>query len=412
MATSLKVSSLFVFLTVLCPSPPASAAEFSFTPSISVSEEFNDNILGSAHDRRTEFVTRLQPGAAVIYRAPSLNGDLSYNFDYHNYARGIREDQENHLLALRAGAELVQNFFFLELSDSLSRVSLDVARDVTTESLFADQADRNQGTVSPYLLWRFGMKSALKTGYRFTDTSYWSAPGIDKREHRAFADLTLEPAERLSISAGYSFGRVLTDLVDYDQHDINSGFRYEFAERSFIYGGIGNSWQSFSYGRSASNLFWHGGLSRESGLFLAALESRVRYTDDPLAVSTKETLYTASLERKLEQGRVGVSTGYSKYLDTSTDARDRRKAIASGFLSYEFSPHLATSFTVTGDKVSRSSVSDYAYRLSGTAGVSYVFNYDVTASLSYSYIEYRRDWENSADAKLTNRVILSLKKTF
>jgi len=413
MATSSKVISLqLALLSYICPSSPASAAEFSLTPAISASEEVNDNILGTAHDRRTEFVTRLQPGAAVSYRAPSLNGDLSYSFDYRNYARGTRQDQENHLLEMRAEAELVQHFFILELKDSLSRVSLDVARDVTTESLFSNQADRNQGSVTPYLLWRLGAKNVLKTGYRFTDTSYWSAPGIDKREHRAFADLTLEPAERLSVSAGYAFGRVLTDLVEYDQHDLSSGFRYQLAEQSFIYGGIGNSWQSFSHGRSVSNLFWHAGLTQEFGLFLATAESRVRYTEDPLAVSTKETLYTALLERKLEQGTVGVSAGYSKYLDTSIGASDRQKRAIGGFLRYDFTPRLATSFAVTGDKVKQSSVSDYPYRLSGTAGMSYIFNYDAVASLSYSYIDYRRDWDSSEDARQTNRVILSLKKTF
>lgn len=401
-----------ILSAAVCGAMPALAADVSFTPSLSVSEEFNDNILDSAVDRKSEFVTRVQPGASVIYHAPAAHGDLSYSFDYQNYARGTRENEENHYLNLRGRAELAGNFLFLEVSDTLSRVSLDVARDVTTESLHANQTDQNRGSFSPYLLWRFGEHKSLKTGYRFTDTSYWGGAGIDEREHKGFAELSLEPAARLSLTAGYTFGTVTTDVVDYDQHDVNSGFRYEYSESSFLYGGIGNSWQSFSDARNTSNLFWHAGVNRTFNSFAATLEARVLYADDPLTVSTKETTFTARLEKTLQYGVLGVSSAYSKFVDIRAGALDRRRAALNGVLRYELSPRLNASLSLVGDKTSRNSLEDYPYHLSGSTGFSYSFNYDITASLNYSYVDYRRELDSASESRQTNRVLLTVRMAY
>ena len=411
---TLKLS--FVRTAVVCAAfswaMPAAAADFEFTPSLSVSEEYNDNILDSALDEKSDFVTRIQPGAVLSYRAPSFKGGLSYHFEYQKYARGTMDDEQVHNLALRGKAELVDNFFFLELSDTFSRVSQDVARDVTTESLNLNQTDQNVANVSPYLLWRLGSKSTLKTGYRFTDTSYWGSPGIDKRENWLFADLSHEPAPRLNLTAGYAYGRANTDLADYDQHNVSSGFRYEYAGKSFLYGGVGNSWQAFSDDISVSNLFWHAGISKDFSPVVATLETRVQYTEDPLTISTKETSYSARLEKTLEHGSIGISSTHAKYQDTRTDAPDRRKTAVSGFMRYEMSPRLTTSVILTGDKVSRRTSQDYPYHFSGTVGGSYGFNYDISVSLYYSYIDYRSDLDSAAGARQTNRVVLTLKKTF
>jgi hypothetical protein len=398
--------------TLLAGAAPAVAGDFSFTPLLTLSEEYNDNVFEAAHDKKSDFITRVQPGAALRYGSRFLTGDASYNFDYHYYARGTRGEEKNHYATLHGSAEILENFLFLDVSDTLSRVSLDVTRDVTGESLFANQSDQNTAVVSPYLLWRLGEKGTLKTGYRFRDTSYWGSTAISKRENQGFADLSVEASPKLTLSAGYRFATVATDIVDYDQHDLNGGFRYEYAEKSFLFGGIGNSWQNFSDSRDVSNLFWNAGISKDFGQLTATVQTRVVFTEDPLAISTKEKNYEASLEKTLENGAWGGAVGYSKFTDTGTRAPDRKKAYVSGFLRQELAPRLSSSLVLLLDKVSRRDAADYAYHLSGTAGLNYAFNDDFSASLSYSYIDYRRDWESSADAKATNRLILALKKLF
>jgi len=417
MLNSYKVAApLFMMFGILCAAGgaarPALAGDFKLTPTLSLSEEFNDNILESATDKRSDFVTRVQPGAALLYLAPSLNGDLRYNFDYRNYARGSRGDEKTNNLVLHGSAELKENFFYVEVSDRLSRVSLDVARDVTADSLFVNQTDQNIASVSPYLLWRLGEKTVLKTGYLFTDTRYWSSSGIDKQAHRAFADLNHEIRARLNLTAGYAFSRVDTEQVQYDQHDVSTGVRYEYADKSFLYGRIGNSWQAFSDSRSASNLFWNAGVTNDFGFMVATVDTRVQYTEDPLTSSTKETSYSASLTKPLLHGAVGLSGSYSEYVATQTGVQDRRKAAFSGFGRYEVSPRFTATVAATGDRVSRITTDGYPYHLSGSAGVSYGFNYDITAALTYTYVDYRHELDSDAGARQTNRVIVQLSKVF
>ena len=205
----------------------------------------------------------------------------------------------------------------------------------------------------------------------------------------------------------------MTDLLDYDQHDLHGGFRYEYLEKSFLFGGVGNSLQAPSVGSNVSNPFWNAGISRDFGYLSTTLETRVEYSEDPLAISTKTTSHNLSMEKPLQNGSVGVFSAYRKYADTLDAASgQRRKAEVGGFWRGELTPRLNATLTVSGDKVSRQSLQDYAYHLSSWAGVSYSFNDGITASLKYSYIEYRRDLESSANAKQTNRLILDLKKVF
>jgi hypothetical protein len=390
----------------------ALAADFKLTPSLTLSEEFNDNILESATDKRSDFVTRVQPGVALLYQAPRLSGDLRYNFDYRYYARGSRGDEKIHSLALHGSAALTENFLFVEVSDTLSRVSLDVTRDNTSESLFVNQTDQNTASVSPYLLWRLGEKTVLRTGYRFIDTRYWSSPGVNKQTHMVFADLNYEISAHLNLTAAYSFSKVDTELVRYDEHDVSTGFKYEYADKSFLFGGIGNSWQDFSDSRSVSNLFWNAGVTNDFGFLVAKVEARVQYVEDPLTSTTKQTSYSASLEKLLQHGAVGLSGSYTDYEATQAGLPDRHKAAFNGFWRYELSPRLLATVTATGDRVSQATADDYPYHLSGSAGMSYGFNYDITAGLTYTYVGYRRELDSAADAKQTNRVVVEVRKVF
>lgn len=395
---------------------PALAGELQLTPSLALSEEFNDNIFDSAGDKQSEFITRVQPGVAGLYRTGSFSADLRYSFDYRNYARGSRGDEKTQSVAFRGNAAVTENFIFLELSDTFRRVSLDVARDVTSESLYANQTDQNVAVISPYLVWRPGAKSTLRTGYRYTDTRYWSvygfSSGIDQLEHRGFADLTHQPSTRLTLSAGYAYSSVDTDIVGYDEHSLSFGANYEYALNSYLYAGIGNSWQSFSDSRSASNLFWHAGVTHDATFLVATVETRVQYTEDPLTISTREESYSARIERPFPQGNYGFSASHSKYENTLTGFLDRRRTILTGFWRYELSPRLTATADATGDRVSGMTPTDYPYRINGSVGVGYLFKDDLTASLSYRHVQYRHELGSASGARKTNRVIAELRKSF
>jgi hypothetical protein len=410
----LLLGSCFVIVVLIAclTDRQAMAANLAFSPSLTVSEEFTDNIYETSHNKRSEFITRLQPGFTSRYQAPFWSWDLGYNFDYRNYARSSREDEYNHNGMLKGNLTLLDNFLFLDVNDTYRRVTLDVSRSADTESsLFLNQTDQNNAVISPYLLWRLGEKGTLKTGYRYTDIRYWG-DGIDRQEHGAFADLNREVSSTLSLSAAYGFAHLESEPTQYNKHDLSGGFRFEYAEKSFLYGQIGNSWQFFSHGGDASYLFWNAGLTHDLGIAVATLETRVQTAIDPLAVTTKETSYSGRLEKTLQRGKVGFSTSYSEFVNAQTDSTNQRRLSFSGTGRYEFLKNLDASLAVTAERFYLNTGTGFPYHLNAACGLSYTFNHDIRLGLNYTYNTQRIDLDTATGALETNRVAVEIRKVF
>lgn len=397
----------------LCFPDHVSAADTLFKPFVSVSEEITDNVYEVPANKRTEYITRVRPGATFNYKSPFWTWDSAYTFEYRNYARDSRSAEYNHDASLKGNIALVENFLFLDLGDTYKRVSLDVSRDAATESsLFLNQTDQNIATVSPYLVWRLRGGNTLKTGYRFTDTRYWNPSGIDKQEHRGFADVTHEVTSKFSISAGYSFSRLESLPSRFNKHEPYVGFRFEYADKSFVYGQVGNSWQQFDSGLDVDYLFWNGGVTHDFRFAVATVETRVTQTEDPQAVSTKETSYSGKLEKTMDRGLVGLSASYSEYVNTATDSMDRTKLSFSAKGHYALLQDFTASLSATGERFSRKLVTDYPYRFTGVAGLSYAFKNELSIGLTYTYVNNLLDLDTTAGSNQINKVVVEVKKTF
>ena len=388
------------------------AADMEFKPFLTVSEEYTDNVYELPDAKRHDLITRLQPGATFRYKAPLWNWDIAYNLDYRNYARSSRDDETTHNADLKGNIFLLDNFLYLDVSDTYQRVTLDVRRDAATESsLFLNQTDQNIATVSPWLLWRPTAKSTLKTGYRYTDTRYWGE-GIEKQEQRGYAELVHEITSKLNLTAGYVFTRLTSTPTRYNKHDVSAGFKYEYADKSFLFGTVGNSWQQFDHDGTVDYLFWDAGLIYTAGGAVATLETKVQTTEDPLAVSTKETSYSARLDKTLQRGTLGVSASYTEYVNTQTDVLDGTKLALSGSGSYEVLQSLTVNLGVSAERFSRTTPADLPYRFTGSGGLSYAFKNELTLGLNYSYVTELYDLDTTAGANEINRVILEVKKVF
>jgi len=401
-----------VCLLLLAPCQ-AAAGVAGFKPFLAVSEDVTDNVFEVPGGRRTEYTTRVMPGGSFTYQSPLWTWDAAYSFEYRNYARGSKADEYNHDAALKGNIALIGNYLFLDLNDTYHRVSLDVSRNAATESsLFLNQTDQNIAVVSPYLLWRMRGDNTLKTGYRYTDTRYWDSGGIDKREHRGFGELTHDVTARFSISAGYAFTRLDSLASRYNRHDLSAGLRYEYADKSFVYGQIGNSWQFFDTGRETDYLFWTAGVTHDFSSAVATLETRVLPAEDPLTVSTKETTYSAKLDVPLQRGTVGFSTAYSEYVNSESGLMDRHRLGFSASSRYEILPDLTASLAASMERFSRKTVTDHPYRFTGSAGMSYVFKNELSFGVTYTYVNNLLDLDTTADSIQVNKAVVELKKVF
>ena len=406
-----KEAALILLLGLACPDR-LRAADFSLVPSIGLSEDATDNINETVAGRRGDLVTRVQPGFLMKYGSSRATLEAAYNLEYRNYLNNNGTDGINHALALQGTCAVIKDFFTIDLSDTFSRISLDVARDNTAESLSQAQTDQNTLTVSPYLLWRLGSKSILKTGGRYSDVRYWSPDGIDRSEEGGFAQLTHELAEKLSLTAGYTFNNTATRILNYQDHDVSIGLRYQYADKSFLFGTLGNGWQDYSNGSRSNHLLWDAGIINDFGIFLATLETQARYSEDPLTVELLQTSYSAKLDKVLLRGKLGLYASYDEYVAAQTGEMDRRGVTVSAVASRELRSGLTASLNITGDHLSRRSTLDFPYHLSATGALEYAFNHDATLGLTYTYATYRYRIDRGDGSVEVNRVVAQVKKSF
>jgi hypothetical protein len=400
-------------LLVLLAAAPARSSEFRVTPSIAVSEEANDNIRELPAGSRFELLTRAQPGLALHYLGPYTLLDAAYNLDYRYYARNTRGQEFNHAASLKGFQGFWENFLTLEASDTFSRVSLDIARDTTQESVLVNQTDQNLATVAPTLTWHPGGKSTLKTGYRFSDVRYWhTTTAIDKQTHTGFANYLHQLSDHLEFNAGYSFSSTKTETISYQEHDVSAGLRYEYGDKSFLFGSLGNSWLEFP-GFKTSNLFWDVGVTHNLGLAVATLETKVQYAEDPLTLSTKQTDYSLKLDRAMERGRAGFSASYSEYEVTLNRSQDRKRLQLNLGGSYLVLPSLTGNLNLTGERLNRtSSFLGLPFHLVASGGLSYALGEGLAVSGTYTHISYRSKLDSSGGAIEVNRGILEVRKSF
>lgn len=392
----------------------AGAAEIEIHPSITVSEEFNDNIFDTPADRRSDFITRVLPGFSLRYLAPFWDWDTSYTFEYRNYAWGARGDEITHTVAARGIVRLIDEFMLMDVSDTYRRVSLDVARDATLESPFVNQSDRNTFSASPYLLWRPTTNSTLRTGYRYVTTWYREPSGVDRTDHGAFAEGAYEFTDKLSLTATYAFTREDTAVSVFDKHDSYAGFRYEYADRSFISAQGGNSWISYDTGRNLSNPFWNAAITHAFDGVTINLSAGITYTEDPLGDIVKETSYTGRIAKQIERGELALFSAYTEFDRTGAGTPLPKRLTVGGTGRYEFTERLSATIDLAGEKYERVSAGELPYRFIGGTGFSYTLGEGFTVAVTYRHISNFRnlDADSPEFGSQVNRGVVELRKTF
>ncbi|MDD2310080.1 MAG: TIGR03016 family PEP-CTERM system-associated outer membrane protein [Desulfuromonadaceae bacterium] len=400
-----------VAVVILAAVHVAHAAEFEVHPSLAVSEEYTDNVFETTTNRVSDYITRVLPGIAMSYRAPALTGNLGYVFDYRYYARDTHKDETTHSLTAKGTLTAVENLLFLDASDEYQRVSLDATRDVTRESLFVNQSDRNVATVSPYLTLRVTERIPVKAGYRFIDTRYFDSVGIDKTDHIAFMETAYELSKRWSLTASYTFTRELADIDNFSQHQALGGFRYEYADKSFLFAQAGNAWTRYDSGQSLNSLNWNAGLTHVFDTVTGTVSTGVRYNEDPLSNVMKESFVSGSIVKRLKRGSMSFSPMYSEYVLTKTDTLQTKKYAATVSGQYEFTADLKGRVAFTAEKYEQPLLDSYTRRFQADSGLSYLLAEQLTAAFSYVYTGYSSPGI-VYDNRHVNRAMVELKKTF
>lgn len=407
--------SLYAAFSSLCCAT-AHASDYYINPSIAISEEYNDNVFES-NDRKSDYITRLLPGIVLGYRDNFWDLDLAYNYDYRYYARRSRANDDTHNLVTKGQLKLIDDFLLLDLSDTYQRVSLNIARDRTQESLFFDQSDSNIFAASPYFQFHPGPATTVRTGYRYTNVWYRDPTAVDRREHDGYIDAIYAVSPRLDLSASYTYTHE-NSINQFNRHAPYAGFRYAYGEKSFLFAQAGYTWISFNNGGAANYPFWNAGVTHTIDTWSVILKTGFQYPENPRSGLTRETDYSLAVNKELNRGTVGASLYYSNYKNagltniipgSEIDVSDKYGAGITA--KYDLTTKLTGNFNGSIERYDHRPTNSYSRRIYINPSLSYALPRDFTIALNYAFIDSYSP-VTETDRYQVNRVSLELKMTF
>ncbi|MFO0752905.1 MAG: TIGR03016 family PEP-CTERM system-associated outer membrane protein [Thermodesulfovibrionales bacterium] len=389
----------------------AGAAEFELHPAIRVVEEYNDNIFLTRDNKTDDFITRAIPSLAFKYAAPLWTWDVSYALDYMHYAKDSRGDDTTHNLIAKGSIELLKDRFFIKLNDDYGRVSLDVTRDLTKESSFVDQSDRNIFVANPYYVIRPAERTRITAGYIYSNTWYEDRRAVNKTDNVVYVEPSYDLTPRATLSAGYRYTDDTNDETDYTKHDAYVGSRYEYADKSSVFFRVGNTWLDFKGARGYSRIFWNAGVTHDFAPFTGTLLVSMDYSEDPLGALIRESTYLAGLRADFSRTQANITLAATQYKNAETRRTTTDKYGAGGSVRYELTPRTTGSFDFLAERLEEKDLDTHIRRYVLGARIEYLLWKDFTVSLAYSYADSSSPKEEESTYR-ANRFFFEMRKSF
>jgi hypothetical protein len=408
----------FIILSVLVAAGASAAwaSDVKIEPAVTVSEEYNDNVLLHPQNKVTDYITRIIPSVHMVYFAPLWDWDVAYSYEYRYYARETTREDAAQRLNLLSRTRIIKEFFFLDLKDEYSTVSLFSSQDYTQVGPLASQylTKQNVFTANPYLVFRPTQRTELTTGYEYRNVWYAEPQAVDKSVHAMYGDLNHMHTERLKTMASARY-----ETTDYAAQNFTHGTfligpRFEYQEKSYVWGRIGASRFSGYDADRATRPIWDAGIIHTTPSVTIKYETGRTWIDDAVIIIKREDRYIVSVSRDVRSQRtsLGASLAYREY--GTGGYSDERKYTTAVSFSHYLTERVQGSYGVTIDQYQR-----FPVRSPNTTTIAYLtdvrIDYRVNETLTYS-INYRYADSFSHDVYLdnyeNNRIIVEVKKIF
>ena len=187
-------------------------APLTIIPSLTISEEFNDNIFLDNNNKKSDFITGFTPGIAIFYERPTYRLSAGYNFTAEIFAKESDEshafDRQNFWLDTswrvdpKLTLSLTEAFIFSTDTNLIGRESVSTGRDRSFSNTLGVGASYQ---VDPFWTVRGGGSWTLE---RFDGSEF---KGSDVYRVNVGADRRVTPT--VTVGAGYEFGYFDIDNV-------------------------------------------------------------------------------------------------------------------------------------------------------------------------------------------------------
>ena len=417
MKISLKVKTGSFLLILLFGFSPTAFAKyhFDFTPSISVSEVYDDNIYLNSTNEKSDYITTVTPGFSLNVLSENNHLEFSYASSFVWYGKEDQNDTVRHSGSLTFGQDLTQHLKF-DLTDTYikSEDPLEDTEDIEGIRNTRNTYQRNTAMIS--LRYLFGPENSLTVGYGQSQLENEDKTVDDGRTQDPFANVTYWINVKNGIELNYGF--IKADFWrddnsnagdDYDGNSAGIKYIYRFTPHSK--GSIGYDFETRDFDGLSEDYDVHTGSVGFDHAFSPdlSLAVGVGYFIQKNDRSDDEDGYTynATLIKQFERGSIafGGDGGWDEnYLDAERRGFGRYWRVNADF---DYQILEALSSYVGGSYRSDKDVGSgkrKAWR--GNCGIRWTFLRWFSLSLDYSHAE--RDDDNDIEDYSDNRVMLIL----
>ncbi|OLC35424.1 MAG: hypothetical protein AUH81_10295 [Candidatus Rokubacteria bacterium 13_1_40CM_4_69_5] len=199
-------------------------------PTLTLEEEYNDNVLLNNNDKRWDFITRFTPGLALEVEQPVYRLSAAYSFSAEIFARepGLTHVFDQHRFILD-GLYRVSPPLTLNLSDTFSLTTN--TNLLAAEGVATGRSRGYSNALSGGAAWQFDPRTTLRGG------ASWTVLRFERRElrgsdvYRANVDVDRALTRRLNVTLGYEFGFLDVEREEnLTTHTPRLGLTYRFTE--------------------------------------------------------------------------------------------------------------------------------------------------------------------------------------
>ncbi|MEZ4601731.1 MAG: outer membrane beta-barrel protein [Syntrophotaleaceae bacterium] len=394
--------ALLVMTILLVAAVPAMAAQLKLVPSLTLRQEYNDNLFFEDSDEERHWITTVYPGLDLVRKTERLQLDATARLGLRKYLDQEQLDsidqQYRGTLQWRFGPRLALNLAGGYLRDFRTD------RDLEEIGLTTAQTRRDREQAGLGVEYALTERSRLDLGWGFIRTEYEEDEEADSDSHTASIGWSYALTERMQnrLSLGYSHSEFTGSRID--NLVLSTGLSYSGSERL--------TWQVMAGGRYTRSRFEEsvlvGFTEVVPGVFVGVFEKRDEESDDlgwvaSASVNWKGEFSQAGLalqrEVRLASGRTGSTEVTSLVLNGSHRLSEQFSMTFSG--GYYINEADEGEFGGEG-------IDEQTLRLS--PGLKYQWTPDLSAELSYDYT--RLDDREEDTEQTRNLVFLRLTYRF
>lgn len=218
-----------LLLLPLIPAGAVQASGIKVSPSLTLREEYNDNIF-LEKDAKEDFITTVAPYLSVFLDRRSIDLKATYGFEFRLYRNQSELDETEPGDAQRArlNADLFPDRdFTVNVLDEFLRVVVDERRPSIEENVVVNRTNYNIFRVNPRYRYRRWKTFTPTLSYEYENRNYEGDMGDDSERQGAGLELEKRFSERLRVTTGYNYSIFNSDTEDdYRRDDVHAGFVY------------------------------------------------------------------------------------------------------------------------------------------------------------------------------------------